>query len=1258
MSESATELAGPSLEDILWRAMDRFAEEPAVLDAEEFAARIAGAFDGELPEEAFVERFVEGNPELARKADMAEAIVRSTPTRLSVYQFDLDHLDYVVIEEEEQVIVVSDFGQFALTNDRPAQQAIASAVVRDRGGLERRAVDRASSEPRAYLVRQDGDLVVLDVQKLAAAIARLPVKQVSAPAVGRPPVRLLPFEPRVRRLTARSEERALRENDRRLSMPVPPRARTSGLDDGPIAEARPTTAAPAVFVLLPDGSLARPEMGSAARWNRMVSDWALRAGLLASSGGSVAVSGTQRFTVAAGKVSAVFTGGESRLAPGAVGGTAAARGDGVVAARADFAPVRVLGDDELAQAVAAGAARIVAGWAAPVSMGAETRDRYWVQPETVFAPTREDRELVARSDPSAGLDAPSGPQVAAGEPLQLGQITGDPWADWALQVGRAGEAAPLAARALRERAPREIRLRGEPVVAFRAPDGTLLLNGERGPIRLAAIDRDREGGSPDGAALGDAAPSGAIDAQRLRVTRLAPRSGALPATALAALRIALERTAVAGGYKLPVGELVAAPEAVEAGRSVPLAADDPRRRAASLAAPASLTGDPGSKVARLLLSMPFPNPGEVHVGPDLADALNAYLAAPVVPVPPAVAAQSPGTSLAPAPVPGREVARALSLHPLALSYARRAQAELGATAAFQAGASETLSALPPLLHRAVLASGEFRPGPGAPMPGAVRQFALAAPFETSELVLAPAAEPAAARPLGPGEDEIVIPMPLWAQMGRGQASSTDHVMASPVARTSYAPPLGTYTLVRPAGFGLLEPDDAPPPGTPGVVELSGPTGIRLRPGLHAGARADSTGGKLVLGHVPLDDGSTLASARGRMRVGEPLDAQAVAARRAALRQLPAGGLPPLRAALRQLPAGGLPPLRGAGPAGESPAAAASGSMAGAVRSAMRLAGEVEGRALPPRPAMGQFSSGLPGAELQAAAVPGSTAPDGILVASAVDASGIEGLPAGAWSGALPGAAGGYVPWTYSGELRRPATTAVGGVALAPLPRPDLPSIPTGIRFRYVAAPLWWSSALRDRAPDGEERASASRAVRSGFLAANSAAAIWRSIFAGAPADDLSGGMDRGHDEPARGLSGVERRMDVLVALGLVGGGQAAHAAAGRGPETIYVAMDEQGRAGATTAEQVRRGNALARSVEMRIVAAIPPSPPPLHSMGGGASAAHPQVLARHRHAPGGDAKADEAVSQSRIEGSVDAIAQRIYHRIRRRIASDRERFGG
>ena len=62
--------------------------------------------------------------------------------------------------------------------------------------------------------------------------------------------------------------------------------------------------------------------------------------------------------------------------------------------------------------------------------------------------------------------------------------------------------------------------------------------------------------------------------------------------------------------------------------------------------------------------------------------------------------------------------------------------------------------------------------------------------------------------------------------------------------------------------------------------------------------------------------------------------------------------------------------------------------------------------------------------------------------------------------------------------------------------------------------------------------------------------------------------------------------------------------------------------------------------------------------GGAVHAGQAPVLARQRHAPGGEHKADENSSQSQIEGSVDAIAQRIYHRIRRRIASDRERFGG
>ena len=80
---------------------------------------------------------------------------------------------------------------------------------------------------------------------------------------------------------------------------------------------------------------------------------------------------------------------------------------------------------------------------------------------------------------------------------------------------------------------------------------------------------------------------------------------------------------------------------------------------------------------------------------------------------------------------------------------------------------------------------------------------------------------------------------------------------------------------------------------------------------------------------------------------------------------------------------------------------------------------------------------------------------------------------------------------------------------------------------------------------------------------------------------------------------------------------------------------------------------------MRVVTALPPSPPPLESMSamrGFPDAEAPR--ARHPQAKAQEDRPDEAVSHSKIEGSVEAVAQRIYHRVRRRLASDRERFGG
>ena len=86
--------------------------------------------------------------------------------------------------------------------------------------------------------------------------------------------------------------------------------------------------------------------------------------------------------------------------------------------------------------------------------------------------------------------------------------------------------------------------------------------------------------------------------------------------------------------------------------------------------------------------------------------------------------------------------------------------------------------------------------------------------------------------------------------------------------------------------------------------------------------------------------------------------------------------------------------------------------------------------------------------------------------------------------------------------------------------------------------------------------------------------------------------------------------------------------------------------------------ARADAVEMSIVAAIPPAPPPLESMGSGPTGGDVPHARAKGHGHGKGKEHEDAVSHSKIEGSVDAIAQRIYHRICRRIASDRERFGG
>ena len=256
-------------------------------------------------------------------------------------------------------------------------------------------------------------------------------------------------------------------------------------------------------------------------------------------------------------------------------------------------------------------------------------------------------------------------------------------------------------------------------------------------------------------------------------------------------------------------------------------------------------------------------------------------------------------------------------------------------------------------------------------------------------------------------------------------------------------------------------------------------------------------------------------------------------------------------------------------------------------------------------------------------------------------------------------------WTYAGAELRPVSRSIEGAALQRTPEPARGSFPTGLRFRYVSAPLWWSSSLRSPPPVAAAQpriTDAQRSLGSALKASNLAGSLWRSILSASGNEiDPSSGMDRRHDEPARELSGVARRLDVLAQRGLVGKAAAPDVSppVARGPETVYVAIDEQGRAGPVVPDQLKKIRSLAQTVDMRVVAALPPTPPPLESMSAMRGIPDAEVpRARHPQARAEEDKAEGAVSYSKIEGSVEAVAQRIYHRVRRRLASDRERFGG
>src|SRR5947207_15281408 len=80
--------------------------------------------------------------------------------------------------------------------------------------------------------------------------------------------------------------------------------------------------------------------------------------------------------------------------------------------------------------------------------------------------------------------------------------------------------APVLAQRVRNARAVPLQIAGAPVVGFRAPDGTIILNRDTGPVPLGSVDRPKGDELPDAPVLIRDGPG------------TAPRAGALPLPAL------------------------------------------------------------------------------------------------------------------------------------------------------------------------------------------------------------------------------------------------------------------------------------------------------------------------------------------------------------------------------------------------------------------------------------------------------------------------------------------------------------------------------------------------------------------------------------------------------------------------------------------------------------------------------------------------------------------------------------------------------
>jgi hypothetical protein len=253
----------------------------------------------------------------------------------------------------------------------------------------------------------------------------------------------------------------------------------------------------------------------------------------------------------------------------------------------------------------------------------------------------------------------------------------------------------------------------------------------------------------------------------------------------------------------------------------------------------------------------------------------------------------------------------------------------------------------------------------------------------------------------------------------------------------------------------------------------------------------------------------------------------------------------------------------------------------------------------------------------------------------------------------------YGRWWEAGLFPRSlggsySSAAVGGFG------PYVPNVFAGIR-QSAGTPYAW---LKWAWPTGPSWAPGEAAARTGgamFAGAGlGGAALGGAIGARWEKSADRVGSRRGRGPGAGGTEGnyATPGMDDAAVVTVAGEGGAPAMAAPAGAAALGAALGAAGGAAVVAASQMRdaaaaRAAPAGTSIDMTVVSAIPPKPPSLSDMQLAGAQAHTAKPARKAIE-----NAEARQNAMGLHGTVDSLAQRIYHRLRRRLEQDRERFGG